>query len=703
MKPSLSTEIKYLKGVGPKRAEALNSVGIHTFADLLDYFPRKYIDRANMMKIEDIKVGDQVTIIGQVEDFNLKSNRKGFGGRFELMLTDDTGRLQLVWFQGAQWVKNAFEVGETIAVYGKVDQFGYFKQIAHPEVDRLDSEESDNFIHTGALIPLYPSTEFLRRMSLESRGFRKLIYPILDMTSEFQETLSPEIILAHQLLPLSAALRQIHQPITQQNRLKAEERIKFEELFYLQLMMAIRKKSIQSPKGIPFTERVTKTKTLLAKLPFELTAAQKKVIREIYNDMLLPRPMNRLVQGDVGSGKTIVAVIAILLAVENGYQTAFMAPTEILAEQHYFVLQELLWELGVRIALIKGGQKKSERESILEDIRTHQVDIVIGTHAIFQERVEFEKLGFVVIDEQHRFGVMQRAEIRQKAVAKGFHPDVLVMTATPIPRTLAMAIYGDLDISIIGEMPVGRKPIKTAVRNEGAREKIYAFLREQVTAGRQIYIVYPLIEESEKIDLKAAKEAFEELQTKIYPDLRIGLLHGKMKSAEKQDIMAKLKKHELDILVSTTVIEVGINIPNASVMLIEHAERFGLSQLHQLRGRVGRGSDQSYCILMVGKKFLMEHTEIRLNVMEETTDGFQIAEEDLKLRGPGEFLGTKQSGLPELKLANIIWDKDLMALARTSAFDLIEKDPQLRAPQNSMIKEKFERLFREKIFLGDVS
>lgn len=699
----LSDNVKFINGIGPKRAEALYEVGIESGWDLLNYFPRRYLDRTNISAIRDLRMGESATVVGRVENFTLVRNRKAYGSRFRLILADDTGHINLVWFQGAQYYEKAFERGETLAVYGRVDFYGGDRQITHPEFDRLTGDEDENFLHTGGIIPVYPTTEVLRRRWFDSRGFRKIIKSIMPLTEHIAETMPLEIRQSHRLIDLDTAYRQIHFPLSADNLKAAADRLKFDELFYLQLMMAIRKKKLALEKrGIVYDRVGETTKTLIGRLPFRLTEAQKRVLRDIRADMKSPLPMNRLLQGDVGSGKTMVALLSILIAVENGYQTAFVAPTEILAEQHYLGLQEYLWGMNVPVALLKGGQKKSEREKTLAAIRDHQVDIVVGTHAVFQESVTFDKLGFIVIDEQHRFGVMQRAEIRQKALERNINPDVLVMTATPIPRTLAMSMYGDLDISVIDELPTGRKPIKTVVRMEEARKKIYDFFREQVKAGRQCYIVYPLIEESEKVDLKAATEAYEHLSRHVFAGLRLGLLHGRMKGQEKQETMALFKNHRVDILVSTTVVEVGVNVPNATVMMIEHAERFGLTQLHQLRGRVGRGADQSYCILMTEHQFMSGDTERRLRIMEETTDGFRIAEEDLLIRGPGEFFGTKQSGLPELKLAHLVHDRDILQKARHAAFELVENDPHLRKPPHEGIRKQFLLAYSEKLSLGEV-
>lgn len=703
VKISLQSDIKYLPGIGPKRAAILYEMGIYNVYDLLNYVPRRYIDRTNIKKINEIRLNEWVTVVGKVENFGLVKNRKMSGSRFRLIISDETGYLSLVWFKGAQYFQNAFETGEYLAVYGKVDYYNHEKQIAHPEFDRLDDEDDTDFMHTGSIIPLYPTTEALRKKWLDSRGFRRLIKPLLPVTDAIPDPLPEPLRLKKDLMNLSESYREIHFPTNTERLQRALYRFKFDEFFYLELMMAYQKKRVRlQPDGIRFEKVGDKTRQLIEQLPFQLTEGQKQALKEIREDMKSPYPMNRLLQGDVGSGKTVVALLAILMAVENGYQTAFMAPTEILADQHYIVLQEYLWGMDIPVVLLKGGQKKSEREKILSDILDHRASIVVGTHALFQESVKFAQLGLIIIDEQHRFGVMQRAEIRQKAVEAGFNPDVLVMTATPIPRTLAMTVYGDLDVSVIPELPAGRQPIRTAVRDESSRAKIYDFIRKEVSAGHQIYIVYPLIEQSEKLDLKAAVEAYEQLSGKVFPELRLGLLHGRMGSAEKQNIMKAFKDRQTDILVSTTVIEVGVNVPNATVMVIEHADRYGLTQLHQLRGRIGRGAEQSYCILMTDKKDLSEDALKRMTVMTETQDGFKIAEEDLNLRGPGEFFGTRQSGMPELKLAHLIYDRPILIAARQEAFAIIDQDPHLRHPAHVLIREKFIKDYQARFGLGQI-
>ncbi len=703
MELRLTDHVQYIKGIGPKRAAALQDVGVHTVHDLLNYFPRRYLDRTNICKIRDLRYDEAATVVGRVENFGLVKNRRTHGSRFRLVLSDDTGSLSLVWFQGARYYEHAFEAGELLAVYGRADLYNRELQIAHPEFDRLVEGEDMEFLHTGGIIPVYPGNEFLRRMGFDSRGFRKVIKPALDAAEQLKETLPSGLLDSHRLISLPATYRQIHFPLSPDSLNKARQRLKFEELFYLQLMVAFRKKKVSlQQKGVSYERVGDRTRELLSRLPFELTESQKKVLKEIRADMKSPHPMNRLLQGDVGSGKTVVALLAMLIAVENEYQAAFMAPTEILAEQHYFNLQNYLWGMSVNVSLLKGGQKKRERESVLEAIRQRQADIVVGTHAVFQEQVEFARLGLIVIDEQHRFGVVQRAELRQKALHKGIYPDVLVMTATPIPRTLAMTLYGDLDVSVIEELPQGRRAVRTAIRRDDARLKLYEFCREEIARGRQCYFVYPLIDESEKTDLKAATEGYEHLASGVFSDLRVGLLHGRMKGSEKQSVMTRFKNGELDVLVSTTVVEVGVDVPNATIMIVEHAERFGLTQLHQLRGRVGRGAEQSYCILMMGKDFVGDTSYNRLKIMEETTDGFRIAEEDLKIRGPGELFGTRQSGMPELRIADLVEDRALMDDARTAAFTLVEQDPHLRKTEHESVRRKFTSEYSSRVSLGDV-
>jgi ATP-dependent DNA helicase RecG len=718
--------LQYVKGIGPKRASALASAGIHTIRDLLFYFPFDYLDRSRIVSIRDLRkyvdAERPVTIIGEVYRVELRRSRRSNRLVFFLTVKDDTGFLTCVWFEGVQWYKDAFEQGELLALsaYPDFDKLGRI-QFTHPEFDRLrGAEEEDEpdwgkLFNTGAIIPKYPSTSELGKVGLDSRGFRRIIRNALKthlMTIE--EIMPDEIRERANLAGCRTALQGIHFPENRDAMESARRRLKFDELFFLQLMLAYRKRRYgQEKKGITYAVESTLARTLAGALTFQLTGAQRRVLREITDDMQKPTPMNRLLQGDVGSGKTIVALLAMLVALENKYQVALMAPTEVLAEQHFRTLSAYLENLPVNVRLLIGGQKKKLREDVLEDIRSGRAHIVVGTHALLEEQVRFARLGFVVIDEQHRFGVMQRATIREK----GLNPDVLVMTATPIPRTLALTVYGDLDVSVIDEMPANRKPIRTGVRLEEQKDKVYEFVRREVRQGRQVYIVFPLIEESEKVDLKAATVEFERLQTAVFPSFRLGLLHGRMKSEEKDRIMQNFKSGEIQILVSTTVIEVGIDVPNATIMIVENAERFGLSQLHQLRGRVGRGAEQSFCILIGNYGWFDAHkrgmepgevkkekldAKIRLETMVDTSDGFKIAEVDLRLRGPGEFFGLRQSGVPAFRIANLVEDGELVVVARKEAISLVDRDPQLRSPGHQAVRKHFESQYRDALELGNI-
>ncbi len=717
--------LQYVKGIGPKRAEALTEIGVTTVIDLLYYFPRDYLDRSKVVRIADLRhhvaAGEPVTVFAEVFRTEARRARRTNRMIFFLTVKDESGYLTCVWFEGFQWYKDAFEQGEFLALSAipAVDKLGR-PQFVHPQFDRLASAEEDEpdwgkLFNTGAIIPKYRSSFDLEKVGLDSRGFRRIIRnAIKQQLPGVDETLSKSIIAANSLIELPFALRHIHFPSSTENLAHARRRLKYDELFFLQLMLAFRKQLLRDePKVVSFARESRLAGDLLRKLPFDLTKAQERVIKEIFDDMKSAHPMNRLLQGDVGSGKTIVALLAALLAVDNGYQVAFMAPTELLAEQHYRTIQGYLGNTPVNTRLLIGGQRKKLREDILEDIRSGRGQIILGTHALLEEHVAFANLGFVVIDEQHRFGVVQRAKLREK----GILPDILVMTATPIPRTLSMTLFGDLDVSIIDEMPLHRKPIRTAVRMENQKEKVFSFVRDEVTRGRQAYIVFPLIEESEKIDLKSATKEFEDLQKEVFPGFRLGLLHGRMKTEEKDEIMKRFKGGEIQILVSTTVIEVGIDVPNATMMIIENAERFGLSQLHQLRGRVGRGAEQSYCILIADYGWFdkkkkadaveireeKHHAKVRLDTMVETTDGFKIAEVDLSLRGAGEYFGTRQSGMPEFKIADLVSDRDLLMTARKDAFNLVAHDPHLRQPENEPIRKQFEMKYRDILELGKTS
>lgn len=714
-KKDLSFPVQYVKGIGPRRAEALAEQGVKTVQDLLYYFPFDYLDLSKVEKIGNLKNfidSDQwVTTIGRIASLKLTGRFKW--QRFVVTLLDDSGTIDLVFFRSVNFFKGAFEEGEYLAASGKVTRFGSRLQMIHPSLDRIsDSAEEGAHLHTSAIVPKYISSATMKDVNLNVKGFRRVIRSTLDeFLGLVSDHLPPYIIDKYGLLPLREALANIHFPADERALDQARKRLKFDELFCLQLMLAIKRKEVKvDSHGIKFNVGSRSARKLLDSLPFKLTRAQLRVLKEITADMATPKPMSRLIQGDVGSGKTVVALLSMLVAVDDGYQAAFMAPTEILAEQHYRTITGLLGESPVSVRLLLGGQAGKQRKEILAGVKDGAAQIVVGTHALIQEGVKFSNLGLIVIDEQHRFGVGQRISLREKGVEsqKGImHPDILIMTATPIPRTLSLTVYGDLDVSVIDELPRNRKQVKTVLRTESEMAGVYSFIREQVKRGGQVYIVYPLVEESTKLDLKAATEHYDKLKSELFTDLKVGLLHGQMNSGMKEEVMSSFKAGEIDILVATTVIEVGVDVPNASVMIIEHAERYGLSQLHQLRGRVGRGSDQSYCILItpdwvrpaLGRQLPSrlldgeggEDDKItrRIRTMLETTDGFKIAENDLILRGPGDFFGTRQSGVPILRIANILADHDILSIARAEAFMIIEVDPDLRSDEHRRLKEYF--------------
>lgn len=720
-------DLRSVKGIKEIRARALRKEGIEDVRDLLYYFPYDYLDRRKIIRIADLqsyvaaRSGEKPTIVAEVYRIEGRRSKRTRRLIFILTVRDESGFLPCIWFEGFHWLKDAFQVGELVALSAKPtrDKVGRL-QFVHPVFDRLRREEEDEpdwgkLFNTGKIIPKYSSNADLQDVGLDSRGFRTVIRNALQThLLRVGENLPPSVISRLRLQARPAALRSMHFPDTPADLELARRRIKFEELFYLQLMVAFRRKQLKDEsRARNYVVNGPVVAQLLGSLPFQLTPAQQRVVREIRDDLASPHPMNRLLQGDVGSGKTVVALIAALMAIDSGYQVAFMAPTEILAEQHFRTIQSFVAGLPVNVRLLVGAQRKKLREEILGDVRSGRAQIIVGTHALLEEQVAFADLGLVIVDEQHRFGVLQRATLR----AKGLAPDVLVMTATPIPRTLAMSLYGDLDVSTIDEMPANRKAVRTAIRTEDDKARIEEFLRNEVHRGRQVYIVLPLIEESGKVDLKAATTEFTRLQDDVFPDLTLGLLHGRMKPEEKDQVMARFKAGAIHILVSTTVIEVGIDVPNASVMVIENAERFGLAQLHQLRGRVGRGSDQSYCILIANYDWFDAHPGMmdpdqvlqekdnarrRLEIMVRTTDGFRIAEEDLKLRGPGEFFGTQQSGVPELRLARLDEDADLMVLARTEAFALVKSDPHLRESTHQCIRAHFDLKYRDIFDLGSI-
>ncbi len=682
-----------ISGISPARAKALQESGVYTPADLIRFFPRTYLDRRNIMKIVRLQgSGEKVTVMGTVS----AAGESGFGRkkRLEAVLQDETGQLKAVWFKGISYFRKTIKKGEFYAFFGTVKRFGRYLSMAHPEVEQLSSTESgaqNGNPSFAAIIPVYPGNQFFKNTYITSGLLRKWVLTVLDRIA-IPEFL-PDALLSRFGYPeRHTAFRHIHAPETPEQHQKALERFKFEELFLFELSVVTLKKEVfdKAPGPEMMETRPLTSRFFNEVLPFELTDGQKSTLGEIKRDIRSGRQMNRLLQGDVGSGKTVVAIGAMLMAIDSGYQAVMMAPTEILAEQHYHSLSEWLEPLGVGIRLLVGNQKKVLREDILTDISGGKADIVVGTHAIIQDSTRFHRLGMAIIDEQHRFGVAQRALLREK----GENPHILVMSATPIPRSLAMTLYSDLDMSIIRDLPPGRKEIVTRVVREPEREKLHRFLTEQLQEGGQVYVVYPLIEESEAMDLKNATEGFDQIRIE-FPDFRVGLLHGRMSSPEKEQVMRDFKDNRIQILVSTTVIEVGVNVPNASVMVVEHAERFGLSQLHQLRGRIGRGARQSYCVLMADVKQSRE-ARSRLATMQQTGDGFRIAEADLKLRGPGDFLGTRQSGLPEFRHADILSDQYLLEIAKNTALELLDADPGLGHPDHSALKKVFLPYLEEK-------
>lgn len=690
----LSTrDIKYLPGVGPQRASLLaKELNIVSFKDLLYYFPYKYVDRSRIYTIREID-GNMPYIQLRGKFLSFETFGEGRQRRLVGHFSDGTGVMDAVWFQGLKFVMGKIKAGVEYIIFGKPTVFGGRINVAHPDVDEADELTVGNM----GLQPYYNTTEKMKRMLINSHAVEKLMRNLFHAIQRepFEETLSPWMVESFHLMPLAEALYNIHFPQNPELLRKAQYRLKFEELFYVQLnILRYTKERRNKFRGLPFEHVGEIFNTFYSQnLPFQLTGAQKRVIKEMRRDMGSGRQMNRLLQGDVGSGKTLVALMTMLIALDNGYQACMMAPTEILANQHYETICRFLAGMNVRVELLTGNVKGKRRETILKDLLTGDVKILIGTHAVIEDTVNFSSLGLVVIDEQHRFGVAQRAKLWSKNI---YPPHVLVMTATPIPRTLAMTLYGDLDVSVIDELPPGRKPIQTVHQFDNRRASLYAFIRKQIEAGRQVYIVYPLIQESEKMDIKNLEDGYTNI-CEEFPEYRVSKVHGKMKPAEKDAEMQRFLAKQTQIMVATTVIEVGVNVPNASVMVIENAERFGLSQLHQLRGRVGRGADQSYCILVTGYK-LTEETRKRISIMVETNDGFEIAEADLKLRGPGDLEGTQQSGVAfDLKIADIARDGQLLQYVRDIAERLLDEDPQCENPKNQVVWQQLKELRKKNV------
>ena len=683
----VETPIEFLKGVGPARAKLLQSeLEIYTYGDLLEYYPYRYVDRSQVSSIRDMNIDEPYVVLrGTIHDMHTVGNGKA--QRLTAQLQDATGQIELVWFQGLKWIKDSLKPDTEYIVMGKPTIFNGHVNIAHPDIDRADNEQTSSLKY----IPVYSSTEKLKSKGLNSKGIAKLTEQLLRMAEgRIPETL-PESVISSYKLPLRAnAIEVIHYPTRPHDIALSMQRMKFEELFFLQLDYQYARHDRQSRSNGHLFPIVGEhfNRFYKEKLPFELTGAQKRVVKEIRADMKSGHQMNRLLQGDVGSGKTLVALLCMLIAIDNGCQACMMAPTEILASQHYANISKMLDGLGIGVELLTGSVKSADKRKTKQRLANGEIDILIGTHALLEDDVVFRNLGFVVIDEQHRFGVEQRSRLWTKSVRP---PHVLVMTATPIPRTLAMTLYGDLDCSVIDELPPGRKAVKTIHCTDSQRLKVFGFIRSEIAKGRQIYIVYPLIEESESLDLKDLMDGYESVVREFpLPDYQISIVHGRMDSAAKEYEMGRFKRGETHIMVSTTVIEVGVDVPNASVMIIENAERFGLSQLHQLRGRVGRGAEQSYCILMTGNKLSNSGRE-RIRTMVETNDGFRIAEADLKLRGPGDLQGLQQSGILQLKLADIVNDEPIVRAARESVQQILEQDPQLQMPDNACLRQYLKK------------
>ena len=689
----LQTPIDYLKGVGPNRAALLKKeLEIHTFQDLLNLFPNRYLDRTQYYKIGALQqTNAEVQVIGKIT--HIKTVEQKQGKRLVATFLDETGQMELVWFRGHKWIRENLKLNVPYVVFGKTNWFNNSFSMPHPEMELLEVHEKSI---RSAMQPVYPSTEKLSNSGMTNRVVNKLMQQLfLESKNGFEESLSQPLLEALKLVSKSEALFNIHFPKNQSLLARAQYRLKFEELFYIQLQL-IRKNILHKSKikGYPFTTiGDTFNSFYNDHLPFKLTNAQKRVVKEIRNDLGSNAQMNRLLQGDVGSGKTIVALLSMLIALDNDFQACLMAPTEILSVQHYHGLVEICKELKLSISLLTGSTKTSKRREIHKNLENGSLNILIGTHALLEDKVKFKNLGLAIIDEQHRFGVAQRSKLWHK---NEYPPHVLIMTATPIPRTLAMSVYGDLDISIIDELPPGRKEVKTVHRFDANRLKVFRFIRDEISKGRQVYIVYPLIQESEVLDYKDLMDGYESIVREFpLPKYQVSIVHGQMKPADKDYEMKRFVKGETQIMVATTVIEVGVDVPNASVMIIESAERFGLSQLHQLRGRVGRGAEQSYCILMTSHK-LSADAKTRLETMVRTSDGFEIAEVDLKLRGPGDLMGTQQSGVLNLRIADIVKDSEILKIARSYAFQVLKGDPNLVSAENRPINATLMQLTKYK-------
>ena len=677
---SLDTPIQFIKGVGPKRAKVLESLNIFTIKDLLYYFPRKYLDRTSLSTIGSISEGDEVNLVGRVKSVNLRRMKKG--NFVTANVADHTGSIRLMWFNAADYIHQSLKVGDLLTMHGKVATYKGSPQIVHPEYDKLNANEIS--LTTGFIIPVYPLTDDLKKSGLDNRNLRKIIYLALESVDSIDDHFDKDLRKKFNIEDLDISLRNIHYPKNFESLEKSTHRLKYDEHFFLQLLLAMRKSKIKENKYDSIKFKTKSYNKILKNLDFELTGSQQLSLREIVDDFISENPMNRMIQGDVGCGKTIVSILASSIVVDNDYQVGIMAPTDLLSKQLYKNFKSHFEAVGIKCSLLVGSLKPKEKDKVLKDIKLGKSNIIIGTHALFQKDVQFHNLGFVVIDEQHRFGVNQR----QKLLSKSTNPNLMAMTATPIPRTLAITYNGDMDLSIIDELPKNRPDIHTSFIEKDNLSTAFNFIREKVESGGQSIIVYPLINESEKQDLSAAVESYEYLSNSIFPDLNVGLMHGQLEDENKNNEMQKFMEGDIDILVSTTVVEVGIDNPNVNVMLINNSERFGLSQLHQLRGRVGRGSLESYCLLCSDSE--SPKTKERLSIIVNSRNGFEIADEDLKLRGPGEFFGEKQSGFVKFKIADLITDGPIIRDARMNAFEIIKNDANLTHNNHINIKQKFD-------------
>ncbi|MFC1618598.1 ATP-dependent DNA helicase RecG [Candidatus Neomarinimicrobiota bacterium] len=687
-----SDPVQFAKGIGPVRAEVLKDVGVETVEDLLYYFPRRYLDRRNVSRISDLKIGQEATILAKVVGQGMKfARRRKF---YQVTIADESGSIVCIWFNGIEWIQKRFHPGDRVAVHGKVEYYRQH-QMVHPDFDLLEDDEDP--LNTGRIVPLYPGTAALKSRGMDSRRFRQVIRWCWDRLGTFPDHFANEFRSQYSLPLLPDCLRQMHEPEDEDELKRAIHRLKFDEHFFLQLLMALRRRSLEALPGRKFPELGPIVGQIYKSLPFQLTDAQVRVMRELRGDFQSGHMMNRLLQGDVGSGKTVVALLAAAIVAGDGAQVAVMAPTEILAEQHYRAFRDLTHHVDLPLALLTGSTPKAERSDLLQDLATGKTLLVVGTHALIQETVTFRDLALIIVDEQHRFGVVQRGRLMEK----GVYPHVLAMTATPIPRTLAITYHGDMDVSLLDEMPKNRGGVATRVMEPNQIQEIYQSMRDEMEQGRQCFVVYPIIDESESGDLKAAKEGFQHLRDDHFRDFRVGYIHGRIKSQEKEAVMNAFQEGSVQLLVSTTVVEVGIDVPNATVMVVENAERFGLTQLHQLRGRIGRGLLPGHCYLIL--RGGGEESHQRLAILERVSNGFEIADEDLKLRGPGELFGERQHGIEKMRLADLVRDGPIIRVARQAAFSIVQQDQNLNQREHQPLKQVLLNKYRQQLDFVTIS